>query len=93
MKRNIIIFKCFIQFTCTNLDGSKKEGPNFYRLLQKEEDTQMGGRGGGLLRKRAGGEGGVATLEETMEPCQIYKMERFAKIVDKTLEFRSLKGF
>ena len=91
MIRNTIIFKCFIQFTCTNLDGSKKEGANFYKLLQKEEDTQIGGWGGG---------GGVPsekwrvpTLEETMEPYQIYKMERFAKIVGKTLEFRSLTAF
>ena len=25
-----------MQFTCTNLDGSQKEGVNFFILLQKE---------------------------------------------------------
>ena len=49
--------KCVLQFTCTNLDGSQKEGRgggNFLNLLQKEEGTQKGGGGGG------------PTLEETM---------------------------
>ena len=51
-KRNNFILKCSIQFTCTHLDGSQKEGGNFFNLFQKE---------GGSLRK-----GGVPTLEETM---------------------------
>ena len=34
--------KCFIQFACTNLDGSQKEGDNFLNLLQKEGGTQRG---------------------------------------------------
>ena len=37
------ILKCFLQFTCTNLDGSQKEGGNFLNLLQKEGGTQKGG--------------------------------------------------
>ena len=50
--RNIthFILKCFIQFACTNLDGSHKEGGNFFNLLQKERGNQKG----------------VPTLEETM---------------------------
>ena len=56
MKRNTFILKCFLQFTCTNLDGSQKEGGNFINLLQK---------GGGFPQKMGGG-GGVPTLEETM---------------------------
>ena len=43
MKRNTFFLKGFIQFTCTNLDGSQKEGGNFLNLLQKEVDTQKGG--------------------------------------------------
>ena len=36
MKRNTLILKCFLQFTCTNLDGCKKKWGNFLNLLQKE---------------------------------------------------------
>ena len=53
MKRTTFILKCFIQFTCTNLEGSQKEGDNFFNLLQKEGGTQ---KGGGFPQK--GGEGG-----------------------------------
>ena len=47
MKHNTFILKCFIQFTCTNLDGCQKEEGNFFNLLQKEGVTQKGqwGRG------------------------------------------------
>ena len=69
MKRNIIIFKCFIQFTCTNLDGSKKEGPNFYRLLQKEEVTQMGGRGA-VPSEKGRGEGGSQPWRKLWNPVK-----------------------
>ena len=48
MKGNTFILKCFIQFTCTNLDGSRKEGGNFFNLVQKEGYTQ---KRGGSLRK------------------------------------------
>ena len=58
MKRNTFILKCFLQFTCTNLDGSQKEGGNFINLLQKG--------GGGVLSENGRGGGGVPTLEETM---------------------------
>ena len=52
MKRNTFILKCFLQFTCTNLDGSQKEGDNFLNLLQKEGSTQKeGGRGGSSQKK------------------------------------------
>ena len=36
---------CSLQFTCTNLYGSQKEGGNFLNLLQKEGSTWKGGRG------------------------------------------------
>ena len=35
-KCNSFILKCFIQFACTNLDGSKEEVGNFLNLLKKE---------------------------------------------------------
>ena len=34
---------CLLQFTCTNLDGSQKEGVNFLNLLQKEGGSNPGG--------------------------------------------------
>ena len=43
MKRNTFILKCFLQFTCTNLDGSQKERDNFLSFLQKEGGTQKRG--------------------------------------------------
>ena len=43
---------CFLQFTCTNLDGSQKEGGNFFSLLQKKLGNQKGG--GGFPQKREG---------------------------------------
>ena len=63
-KRNTFILKCFIQFTCSNLDDCQKEEGNFFNLFQKEGDIQKGvgvGGLGGSLRK-----GGVPKLEETM---------------------------
>ena len=59
-KCNTFILKFFLQFTCTNLDGSQKEGGggNFLNLLQKEGVP----RKGGFPLKR-----GVPTLEETMD--------------------------
>ena len=41
-KHNTFILKCFLQFACTNLDGSQKEGVNFLNLHQKEEGNQKG---------------------------------------------------
>ena len=41
-KRNTFILKCFIQFTCTNLDSCQKEGGNFLNLLQKEAVPRKG---------------------------------------------------
>ena len=43
--------KCFLQFACTNLDGSQKEGITFYACFRKT----------GVPRK-----GRVTTLKETM---------------------------
>ena len=43
MKRNTFILKCFLQFTCTNLDGCQKEWDNFLNLLQKEGCNQKRG--------------------------------------------------
>ena len=43
MKRNTFILKCFLQLTCSSLDGSQKEGDNFLNLFQKEEGSQKGG--------------------------------------------------
>ena len=48
MKRNTFILKCFLQFTCTNLDGSQKKGSNFLNLLQKKGVPR---KGGSSLRK------------------------------------------
>ena len=48
MKCNTFILKCFSQFTCTNLDGSQKEGDNFLNLLQKEGVLSKGGGGDSL---------------------------------------------
>ena len=42
-KRNTFILKCFIKFTCTNLDGCQREWGNFLNLVQKERGTQKGG--------------------------------------------------
>ena len=70
----------------------RKRALTFIGCFRKRRIPRWGG-GGAVCSEKGRGGGGVATLEETMEPCQIYKMERFAKIVGKTLEFRSLKGF
>ena len=43
----------------TNLDGTQKEGGNFYNLLQEEGVPRKGG--GGFLQKK-----GVPALEETV---------------------------
>ena len=49
-RHNTFILKCFIQSTCTNLDGCQKEGGNFLNSFQKE---------GGFPRKGGWGvEGG-----------------------------------
>ena len=53
MKHNTFILKCFLQFTCTNVDGSQKEGVTFQICFRKT----------GIPRKG----GGVPTLEEIME--------------------------
>ena len=55
MKCNTFILKCFSQFTCTNLDGSQKEGDNFLNLLQKEGVLSKEGEGEGFPRKMGGG--------------------------------------
>ena len=45
MKRITFILKCFLQFTCTNLDDCQNEGGNFLNLLQKEEGSLREGGG------------------------------------------------
>ena len=42
-KCNTFILRCFLQFTCTNLDGCQKGGGNFLNLLQKEGVPRKGG--------------------------------------------------
>ena len=79
-----------MQFTCTNLDGSQKEGGNFFNLLQKEGGTQKGVAGvGGSLRK-----GRVRTLEETMiyrKYIYIY-IDRYITIM-KALKINNCKTY
>ena len=52
MKCNSFILKCFIQFACTNLDGSQKEGGIFSNMLQKKGVRRKGEhslkKGGGV---------------------------------------------
>ena len=43
VKHKTFILKCFLQFTCTNLDGSQKEGGKVLNLLQKEGVPRNGG--------------------------------------------------
>ena len=53
-----------LQFTCTNLDGSQKEGVTFKFASERGGSQKRGGGGGGggcSLRKQ-----GVPNLEETM---------------------------
>ena len=53
-----------MEFACTNLDGSQKEGGNFFNLLHKE----------GVPRKEGFPQkGGGPTLEETMLDVFIQK--------------------
>ena len=47
------ILKCFLQFTCTNLDRCQKERGKFLNFLQKEGGTQKGG----VPSKKKGGGG------------------------------------
>ena len=58
MKRNTFILNCFIQFTCTNLDGSRKEGGNFLNLFQKGGGTHKEGRGWVPSEKEGGSNSG-----------------------------------
>ena len=63
---NTFILKCFLQFTCTNLDGSQKKGVAFKICFRKRGYPE---RGGGFPQKREGSslrKGGVPTLQETM---------------------------
>ena len=52
-KCNTFILKCFILFTCTNLDGGQKEGGNFLNLLQKDGVSRKGE--GGIPSEKEGG--------------------------------------
>ena len=78
-KCNSFILKCFIQFACTNLDGSQKKGINFLNLLQKEDGTQ---KEGASLRKD-----GVPTLEETV--CFLLHANQFE---ERSLKYRGEGG-
>ena len=42
-QNSTLILKCFLQFTCTNLDDCQKEWGNFLNLLQKEGGSNPGG--------------------------------------------------
>ena len=43
MKHNTSFLKCFIEFTCTNLDGSQKEGVTFKFASEREGYPESGG--------------------------------------------------
>ena len=72
-KCNAFILKCFLQFICTNLDGSQKESSNFLNLLQKEGVTQKGEGGGGVPSEKA--EEGGSNPGENNE-CRIYEVRK-----------------
>ena len=57
-KRNTFILKRFLQFTCTNSDGSQNEGGIFLNLVQKERITQKGGREDSLIKVGVSNPGG-----------------------------------
>ena len=59
MKHNTYILKCFLQFACTNLDGSQKEGGNFLNFHQKEGVTQKGEGGERVPSEKGGSNPGV----------------------------------
>ena len=40
---NTFVLKCFLQFACSNLDGSQKVGGNFLNLLQEVGYPERGG--------------------------------------------------
>ena len=61
----------FLQFICTNLDGSQKEWSNFLNLLQKEGVTQKGG--GGVPSEKA--EEGGSNPGENNE-CRIFEVRK-----------------
>ena len=45
MKCSTFILKCFLQFTCTNLNDCQKEGVTFFNLPHKEVGSfRKGGR-------------------------------------------------
>ena len=52
MKCNTFILKCFLEFTCTNLDGCQKEGGNFLKFASEREGYPE--RGEGFPQKRGG---------------------------------------
>ena len=56
MTSNTFILKCFLEFACTNLDGSQKEG-----VIKFASE-----RGGSLRNGCVWGGGGGSTLEETV---------------------------
>ena len=67
MKRDTFILKCFLQFTCTNLDGSQKDGGNILNLLQKEggpSEKKKGGGGSTPDLKTVGCNRGIETVDE-----------------------------
>ena len=66
MKCKTFILKCFLQFTCTNVDGSQKEGGNFLNLLQKEGGVGRGPRKRVFPQKRW-----VPNPQETMIKCDL----------------------
>ena len=59
-KCNTFILKCFIQFTCTNLHGSQKEGGKFFKFALES---------GGSPRK-GGGTNPGGNYDEIVSFCQ-----------------------
>ena len=60
------------QFTCTNLDGSQKEGGNFLNLLQKEWVPR---KKGGVPQKRVDSNPGVNYVLHEVEIVVIDKAD------------------
>ena len=78
MKGNSFILKCFLQFTCTNLDGSQKDEGNVLNL-----GTQKGG--GGSLRKGGGGSNPGGNHGQTSTKTSASQMS--VKLKEKVLHY------
>ena len=74
MRCNTIILKCFIQFSCTNLDGSKKEGVTFLVCFRKRGLPR---KGGGFPQKSRGpNPGGNYVILQITSPGRSFMYSR-----------------